>query len=109
MGSQQSSARGSERRLKFSSVRSLETGISSGEAADGREPAKIPIPLSAIREALTSAYVAVARRALLVLNAVGDERARRRAVALRRQARARAVTLSRTHASPSPALSNFER
>lgn len=80
MGSEQAPPRASGRRLKFASVRRLESRSVSGETNDALEP---PASLAAIGETFTAAYVAVAQRVLLGLEAVQDGRARRRAATLR--------------------------
>ena len=71
MGSERTSAVTSHRRLKFSSVRRLE--------ADGPSPAEAGPAFVSPGEALATAYVAVARRLLLGLETLQDERAARRA------------------------------
>ena len=76
MGSDQAPTRAAERRLKFTSVRRLESRSVSGETPDA--PERSP-SLAAIGEAFAAAYVAVARRVLLGLEAAQDGRARRRA------------------------------
>ena len=76
MGSEQTPPPASERRLKFTSVRRLESRSVSGETPDAAER---PPSLAAIGEAFAAAYVAVARRVLLGLEAAQDGRARRRA------------------------------
>ena len=76
MGSEQAPPRASGRRLKFASVRRLESRSVSGETNDALEP---PASLAAIGETFTAAYVAVARGVLLGLEAAQDGRARRRA------------------------------
>jgi hypothetical protein len=76
MGSEQAPTRTGERRLKFSSVRGLE---SQGVSRETPETPEFPVSLAAIGRSLTDAYVAVARRALLGVEALQDGRARRRA------------------------------
>ena len=80
MGSEQTPPPASKRRLKFTSVRRLESRSVSGETPDAAER---PPSLAAIGEAFAAAYVAVARRVLLGLEAVQDGRARRRVATLR--------------------------
>ena len=80
MGSDQAPTRAAERRLKFTSVRRLEGRSVSGERLDA--PA-LPASLAAIGETFTAAYVAVAQRVLLGLEAAQDGRAQRRAAKLR--------------------------
>ena len=79
MGSDQAPTRAAERRLKFTSVRRLEGRSVSGERLDA--PA-LPASLAAIGETFTAAYVAVAQRVLLGLEAAQDGRAQRRAAKL---------------------------
>jgi len=104
-------ARASERRLKFSSVRRLESQNTSQQTAGAVariEPAKRGASLAAIGEILTSAYVAVAGKVLVGLEAVQDGRAARRAAALRRSTRANAASSERSDASsPSTHLNKF--
>jgi hypothetical protein len=76
MGSDQAPTRAAERRLKFTSVRRLESRSVPEETPDAPER---PPSLAAIGEAFAAAYVAVARRVLLGLEAAQDGRARRRA------------------------------
>ena len=102
-------ARTSERRLKFSSVRRLERQNGPLRAPDAHareETSRRTGPLAAIGEILTSAYVAVARRALLGFEAVQDARAAHRAVGLRSSARAKALSSPRSDASSSSAHPN---
>jgi len=80
MGSDHTPTRAAERRLKFTSVRRLEGRSVSGERLDA--PA-LPASLAAIVETFTAAYVAVAQRVLLGLEAAQDGRAQRRAAKLR--------------------------
>jgi hypothetical protein len=80
MGSDHTPTRAAERRLKFTSVRRLEGRSVSGERLDA--PA-LPASLAAIGETFTAAYVAVAQRVLLGLEAAQDGRAQRRAAKLR--------------------------
>jgi len=80
MGSDHTPTRAAERRLKFTSVRRLEGRSVSGERLD--TPA-LPASLAAIGETFTAAYVAVAQRVLLGLEAAQDGRAQRRAAKLR--------------------------
>jgi len=101
--------RASERRLKFSTVGRLEsqTALQHTPGAVPRmEPARRGAPLTAIGGILTAAYVAVARKLLLGLEAVQDGRAARRAVALRRSARANAASSARSDALSPSARSN---
>ena len=80
MGSGQTPGRSAERRLKFTSVRNRESQRAFEETLDVPE---LRASLAAIGEGFTAAYVAVARRALLGLEAAQDGRARRRAAKLR--------------------------
>jgi hypothetical protein len=80
MGSDHAPTRAAERRLKFTSVRRLESRGVSGETLDAPE---LPASLAAIGETFTAAYAAVARMVLLGLEAAQDGRARRRATKLR--------------------------
>jgi hypothetical protein len=80
MGSDHTPTGAAERRLKFTSVRRLEGRSVSGERLDA--PA-LPASLAAIGETFTAAYVAVAQRVLLGLEAAQDGRAQRRAAKLR--------------------------
>lgn len=80
MGSDQALARAAERRLKFTSVRRLESRSLSGERPDASE---LHASLVAFGETFAAVYVAVARRVLLGLEAVQDGRAQRRAASLR--------------------------
>jgi len=79
MGSDHTPTRAAERRLKFTSVRRLEGRSVSGERLDA--PA-LPASLAAIGETFTAAYVAVAQRVLLGLEAAQDGRAQRRSAKL---------------------------
>jgi len=101
------STRKSERRLKFSSVRSLERQDSSLQTPTAyvEAPARGG-PLAAIGGILTTGYVAVARRILLGFEAVQDARAARRAAALRGSARAKALSSARSDAPSSSAHPN---
>jgi hypothetical protein len=109
-------ARASERRLKFSSVRTLEgqnasprtlAAVAGVEPASGRaEPAKRGASLAAIGGLFSAAYVIVARKLLIGLEAVKDGRAARRAVALRRSARADAASSIQKGGSSLSARSN---
>lgn len=101
--------RASERRLKFSSVRRREGHEASQQTAGSVvriEPVKRASPLAAIGGALTAAYVAVARQMLIGFEVVQDRRAARRAVALRRSARADAAASVRNEGSSLSASSN---
>jgi hypothetical protein len=87
--------RASERRLKFSSVRGLEGRNGPQQTSDTvvlAAPEKRSGPLAGLGGLLTAAYVAVARRVLIGFEVVQDRRAARRAVALRRSARADAAS-----------------
>jgi len=102
-------ARTSERRLKFSSVRRLESqnvALWTADAGAGTDSSERTGPLAAIGEIFTAAYVAVARRVLLGFEAVQDARAARRAIALRGSARAKALQSPRSDASSSSARFN---
>jgi len=101
--------RASERRLKFSSVRRLESQNVSQHslgAVSRIEPANCGATLAAIGGKLTAAYVAVARKVLVGLEAVQDGLAARRAAALRRSARVNAASSTRSDASSLGARSN---
>lgn len=101
--------RASERRLKFSSVRKPENRNGSQQTLNSVvrvEPVKRRGPLGAIGGLLTAAYVAVARQVLVGFEVVQDRRAARRAVALRRSARADAVSPVRNEASSLSASAN---
>lgn len=105
-------ARASERRLKFSSVRRLERQNASPETPG--VPARIKPAgrrgsLAAIRDIVPAAYVAVASRVLLALEAVQDRLAARRAVALRNSARAKAASSARSDATSPRMLPTPER
>jgi len=112
------SARKSERRLKFSSVRKLENqqafvqrsnaGSDTERLARSSDADRLSRggPLAAIGGILTAGYVAVARRILLGFEVVQDARASRRAVALRSSARAKAIASPRSDASSSSAHPN---
>ena len=102
-------ARASERRLKFSSVKRLESQTASQHtpnAVTPIEPAKRGASLMVLGGIFTAAYVAIARRLLLGLEAVQDGRAARRAVALRRSACANAASSARSDALSPSARSN---
>jgi hypothetical protein len=98
------SARKSERRLKFSSVRRFERENVSGQTPNAAESTTAVNtttdivrstrrgPLATIGEILTTGYVAVARRILIGFEAVQDARAARRAATLRGSARAKAIS-----------------
>ena len=73
-------AQATERRLKFASVRRRENQVSPEPAPKRPEP----LDLAAIGEAFAAAYVAIARRVLFGLEALQDQRAQRRKIALRR-------------------------
>jgi uncharacterized protein (UPF0218 family) len=102
-------ARESVRRLKFSSVRRREGHEASQRIAGSVvriEPEERRGPLGAVGGLLTAAYVAVARQVLVGFEVVQDQRAARRAVALRRSARADAVASVRNEASSLSANAN---
>jgi hypothetical protein len=99
-------ARTSERRLKFSSIRRLESHNETQGAVAHLEPAKRGSALAAVGGILAAAYVAVARKVLLGFEAVEDSRAARRAVVLRGSARANAASLARSDASSPSVHSN---
>jgi hypothetical protein len=98
MGSEGTPTATAQRRLKFSSVRRLEGPALRAKTADDDALAEVGA-FAPIGEALTTAYVAVARRLLLGLETVQDERAQRRAAALRSDTHAGAITRSRGAAS----------
>jgi len=94
MGRDQAPARTAERRLKFSSVRGLEGRNVSGQAPGDDE---FRASLVSIGETFTAAYVAVARRLLLGVEALQDGQAQRRAANLRSGARPASFPNHRSH------------
>jgi len=102
----------SERRLKFSSVRRLESQNVSQQTPGSVvsvEPVEHDSALAAIGGLFTAAYVAVARQVLIGFEAVQDRRAERRAAALHRSVRADAASSVRNEASSPSASSNSRR